>query len=108
MDMNDPDPLDELLKTWKVDKTVDLQNGVWRRIAATETTPVPWWTALWGMVDAWLPKPAVALSVCGVFIMTGLGIGQIRRQAEFQKSAQALEQSYWRSVDPFQNVSTSP
>jgi hypothetical protein len=106
MESNDhPDPLEEILKTWTVDKAVDLQKGVWQRIAAGESRQAPWWTGLWAMIDAWLPKPAVALSVCILFVTTGLSVGQFKRQANVQKNAQALEHDYWRSVDPFQKVS---
>ena len=105
---NHSDPLDDLLKCWTVDKAVDLQRGVWQRIAADGTGNVPWWTGFWTMIDAWLLKPAVALSVCILFVGMGLSVGQMKRQANVQKNAQALEHDYWHSVDPFQKVSELP
>src|SRR3569623_329591 len=83
---NHSDPKDEQLKCWTVDKAVDLQRGVWQRIAADGTGNVPWWTGFWTMIDAWLLKPAVALSVCILFVGMGLSVGQMKRQANVQRT----------------------
>ena len=105
MDSNPkPDPLDALLATWKVDKTSQFENKVWQRIASIESTQVNGWKSFWDLLDSWLPRPAVAVSLCALFIATGVSIGHIKAQARNQQTNEALEKGYWRSVDPFQKV----
>ncbi len=81
------------------------QEGVWRRIARLEQEPsgfAAWWAAFNRWIDAWLPRPALAVSYVAILLVIDAGAGWAQARQEKARVSSELSSRYVQSVDPYQ------
>jgi hypothetical protein len=99
---NDPQ-LQKALQSWKISGRVPprFQQEVWKRIASSESQPGGWFQFT-DWLNAFLPRPAVALAYVLVLLFAGLSAGWWQAREETSRLEQNLSQRYVQAVDPYQ------
>jgi hypothetical protein len=105
MNQNSPDDpqLQKALQSWKVSGSLPprFQQEVWKRIASSESQPGAW-SQFGDWLNAFLPRPAVALAYVLVLLFAGLSAGWWQAREQASRMEQNLSQRYVQAVDPYQ------
>jgi hypothetical protein len=107
----DDPSLSRLLHEWTVDRPLPprFQEQVWQRVSRTETQPRPgWWASLARLLEARLPRPAVAGSYLALLLAVGVATGTWAAQIKASHLQADLRQRYVQSVDPFRGPVSPP
>lgn len=98
--------LRHLMREWTVNDPLPprFQEGVWRRIQQSETSPSR--PAAWERVQAWLAavriRPAFALVYVSVLLVAGMAGGYWQALERTAQLDRELGRRYVQSVDPYQ------
>jgi hypothetical protein len=111
---NDSDPLDELLKSWKVEASLPprFQEQVWRRIACAEEEPAwpvsAWLLRLAALGANLLRKPVGAAAYVSVLLAIGILAGVWRSDHYANQTEAAWRTAYLQAVTPTPSLESQP